>query len=197
MSSQRTNEISRILKSWSDGDRQSRDELIASVYEELHKIASRYLRRERSDHTLQPTALVHEAYLKIVDISHITWQDRAHFFAVASNVMRQILVDHARAREAGKRGGEFRRIALEDAISFSSDRTDVDLLALDEALEQLSTFDEQQSRIVELRFFGGLTIDETAEVLDISPATVKREWTLARSWLYRKINRDRQIDSKQ
>ncbi len=197
MGPQRTRDISRILKSWSDGDRQSRDELIASVYEELHKIASRYLRRERSDHTLQPTALVHEAYLKIVDISHITWQDRAHFFAVASNVMRQILVDHARAREAEKRGGEFRRIALEDAISFSSDRTNVDLLALDEALEQLSTFDEQQSRIVELRFFGGLTIDETAEVLDISPATVKREWTLARSWLYRKINRDRRIGSKQ
>lgn len=188
MSADRTHEISQILRSWSDGDRQSRDELIASVYEELHKIASRYLRHERSDHTLQPTALVHEAYLKIVDISHITWQDRAHFFAVASNVMRQILVDHARAREAEKRGGEFRRIALEDAISFSNDKTDVDLLALDDALEQLSTFDDQQSRIVELRFFGGLTIEETAEVLGISPATVKREWTLARSWLYRKMN---------
>jgi RNA polymerase sigma factor (TIGR02999 family) len=188
MGNDRTREISRILKSWSDGDRQSRDELIASVYEELHKIAAQYLRRERSDHTLQPTALVHEAYLKIVDISDITWQDRAHFFAVSSNVMRQILVDYARARETEKRGRGFKTIALEDAISFSEDKTDVDLLALDEALEHLSTFDPQQSRIVELRFFGGLTIEETAEVQGISPATVKREWTVARSWLYRKIH---------
>ena len=189
MSANRTEEISLILKSWNDGNRQSADELMAAVYEELHRIAAQYLRRERSDHTLQPTALVHEAYLKIVDISDIAWQDCAHFFAVASNVMRRILVDYARARETEKRGGEFQRIALEDAISFSGDKSDVDLLALDEALKQLATFDEQQSRIVEMRFFGGLTIEETAEVLSISPATVKREWTMAKSWLYRKMER--------
>ena len=156
------------------------------VYDELRKIAGQYLRKERSDHTLQPTALVHEAYLKLVDISDISWQDRAHFFAVSSNVMRHILVDHARARATGKRGGEAERIALEDAISFSNE-PDVDLLALDEALKQLAEFDEQQSRIVELRFFGGLTIEETAHVVGISSATVKREWAMAKSWLFRKL----------
>ena len=179
-------DISVILKDWSGGSRVSADALLALVYDELRKIAGKYLRKERSDHTLQPTALVHEAYLKLVDISDISWQDRAHFFAVASNVMRHILVDHARARLTEKRGSEFQRIALEDVISFYN-QPDVDLVELDEALLQLAKFDEQQSRIVELRFFGGLTIDETAHVLGISSATVKREWTLAKAWLFRRL----------
>lgn len=179
-------EISVILKDWSGGDRASADALLALVYDELRKIADRYLRRERSGHTLQPTALVHEAYMRLVDISDINWQDRAHFFAVSANVMRRILVDHARARLADKRGGEAERVALEDAISLSNE-PDVDLLAVDEALTELAEFDEQQSQIVELRFFGGLTIEETAAVLAISPATVKRDWAMAKAWLHRKL----------
>jgi RNA polymerase sigma factor (TIGR02999 family) len=185
--SEESKEISVILKDWSGKDRASADALLSLVYDELRRIAARYLRKERIDHTLQPTALVHEAYMRLIDISDISWQDRAHFFAVSSNVMRHILVDHARARLTDKRGGEAQRIALEDAISFSDDRNDVDLLALDEALKLLAEFDEQQSRIVELRFFGGLTIEETAHILEISPATVKREWTLAKAWLFRRI----------
>lgn len=175
-----------ILKDWSAGRRESADVLLSLVYDELRKIARRYLRKERSDHTLQPTALVHEAYMKLIDLSDVSWQDRAHFFAVASSVMRNILVDHARARLAEKRGGEGQRIALEDVVSFSRE-PDVDLLALDEALNKLAKFDEQQSRLVELRFFGGLTIEETAHVLGISPATVKREWTVAKAWLFRQM----------
>jgi RNA polymerase sigma-70 factor (ECF subfamily) len=179
-------QISEILRDWSGGNDASANVLLTLVYDELRKIASQYLRKERSDHTLQPTALVHEAYLKLVDISGISWQSRAHFFAVASNVMRQILVDHARARLTEKRGKDSQRIALEDAIGIS-DKPDVDLIILDEALKQLAEFDEQQDRIVELRFFGGLTIEETAHVLKISPATVKREWTIAKAWLYRRM----------
>lgn len=184
--SEKEKQISIILRDWSGGNRASADVLLSLVYEELRKIAAQYLRKERSDHTLQPTALVHPAYLKLVDISEISWQDRAHFFAVCSNVMRHILVDHARARLSGKRGGRREHIVLDEAISFSSD-PDVDLIALDEALKQLAEFDERQSRIVELRFFGGLMIEETAVVLQISPATVKREWTLAKAWLYRRM----------
>ena len=175
-----------VLKDWSGGKRDSANVLLSLVYDELRRIARQYLRKERSDHTLQPTALVHEAYMKLIDISDVSWQDRAHFFAVASNVMRHILVDHARARATDKRGGEAQRIALEDAVQLSGE-TDIDLLALDEAMRQLAAFDEQQSKIVELRFFGGLTIEETAHVLKISPATVKREWTMAKAWLFRRM----------
>jgi RNA polymerase sigma factor (TIGR02999 family) len=181
--SEKEREISLILKDWSGGKQESADVLLSLVYDELRRIARQYLRRERSDHTLQPTALVHEAYLKLIDISDVSWQDRAHFFAVASNVMRHILVDHARARATDKRGGEAPRIALEDAVSLSNER-DIDLLALDEAMKQLAAFDEQQSKIVELRFFGGLTIEEAAHILGISPATIKREWTMAKAWLF-------------
>jgi RNA polymerase sigma factor (TIGR02999 family) len=180
-------EISVILKDWSGGNRASADVLLTLVYDELRKIAGKYLRKERSGHTLQPTALVHEAYMKMIDISDINWQDRAHFFAVSANVMRHILVDPARAKLADKRGGDSERIALEDAISLSNE-PNVDLLAVDEALNELAGFDEQQSRIVELRFFGGLTIEETAHVVGISPATVKREWTMAKAWLHRKLS---------
>jgi len=184
--SEERKEISLILKDWSGGKRESADVLLSLVYDELRRIARQYLRKERSDHTLQPTALVHEAYMKLIDISDVSWQDRAHFFAVASNVMRHILVDHARARQTEKRGGDAQRIALEDAVNLS-DKTDIDLLALDEAMRQLAEFDAQQSKIVELRFFGGLTIEETAHVLSISPATVKREWTMAKAWLFRRM----------
>lgn len=184
--SEERKEISLILKDWSGGKRESADVLLSLVYDELRRIARQYLRKERADHTLQPTALVHEAYMKLIDISDVSWQDRAHFFAVASNVMRHILVDHARARAAEKRGGERERIALEDAVNLS-DKADVDLLALDEAMHRLAEFDAQQSKIVELRFFGGLTIEETAHVIGISPATVKREWTMAKAWLFRRL----------
>ncbi len=179
-------EISVILKDWSGGNRDSADALLSVVYDELRKIAAQYLRKENSGHTLQPTALVHEAYMKLIDISDVNWQDRAHFFAVSANVMRHILVDHARAKLAEKRGGSAQRIALEDVTSLSTE-PDVDVLAVDEALKELAGFDEQQSRIVELRFFGGLTIEETAHVAGISPATVKREWAMAKAWLHRKL----------
>ena len=186
--SEPSKEISIILKDWSAGNRDSADVLLSLVYDELRKLAARYLSRERSGHTLQPTALVHEAYMRLVDISDIKWQDRAHFFAVSANVMRHILVDHARAKQAEKRGGGAQRIALEDAISLSQE-TDVDVLAVDEALQELATFDELQSRIVELRFFGGLTIEETAHVISKSPATVKREWSMAKAWLHSKLKK--------
>ena len=184
--SENRQEISVILKDWSGGNRASADALLSIVYDELRKIAAQYLRKENSGHTLQPTALVHEAYMKLIDISDINWQDRAHFFAVSANVMRHILVDHARAKLADKRGGDSERIALEDAISLSNE-PNVDVLAVDQALKELAEFDEQQSRIVELRFFGGLTIEETAHVVGISPATVKREWAMAKAWLHRKL----------
>jgi RNA polymerase sigma-70 factor, ECF subfamily len=179
-------EISVILKDWSGGDRASADALLSLVYDELRKIAGQYLRKEKSGHTLQPTALVHEAYMKLIDISDISWNDRAHFFAVSASIMRRILVDHARGKLTEKRGGDIQRISLDDVDSFS-DEPDIDLLAVDEALKELCKFDELQSRIVELRFFGGLTIEETAHVAGISPATVKREWAMAKAWLHRKL----------
>ena len=184
MEMDKTQEITVCLKAWSGGNRAAADRLMQIVYQEMRKLAASYLRLQRSDHTLQPTALVHEAYLKLIDVSQVDWQDRAHFFAVAAQTMRHILVDHARAVAADKRGGGAQKIELNEAISFSSEQ-DIDLLALDEALQQLAAQDEQQSRIIELRFFGGLTVEETAAVLKISPATVKREWATARAWLYR------------
>jgi len=154
------------------------------VYGELRRLAGHYLRKERSDHTLQSTALVHEAYLRLAGQSPPEWQNRAHFFGIAARIMRQILVEHARARDAAKRGGGACRLTLDAAVAIS-DRTDVDILELDRALTGLAELDPQQSRIVELRFFGGLTIEDTSEVLGISPATVKRDWVTARAWLYR------------
>jgi len=183
-------DITVILKDWSSGNRAAADALMPLVYDELRKVAANYLRNQRADHTLQPTALVNEAYLKLIDISHVNWQDRAHFFAVAAQTMRHILVDYARAQLAEKRGGAGQKLALDDAISFAKEdeKTDVDVIALDDALKQLAMQDEQQSKIVELRFFGGLTVEETAVVLDISPATVKREWAIAKMWLYRQMS---------
>lgn len=194
MSQQQLPEITRILKSWSGGNREAVDDLIPLVYDELHKVAAQYLRRQRADHTLQPTALVNEAYLKLIDISNVNWQDRAHFFAVASQTMRHILVDHARSQAREKRGGGAQKLSLDEAISFSKDNEadfekEVDLLLLDEILRQLEEIDEQQSKIVELRFFGGLTVEETAVVLHISPATVKREWRIAKAWLFGRMKK--------
>jgi RNA polymerase sigma-70 factor, ECF subfamily len=154
------------------------------VYDELRRLARHYLRQERSDHTLQSTALVHEAYLRLAGGNAPQWQNRAHFFGVAAHLMRQILVEHARGRDAAKRGGSTVKLTLDDAVALPQ-QNDVDVVALDKALNELSELDAQQSRIVELRFFGGLTIEDTSEVLRISPATVKRDWVTARAWLYR------------
>lgn len=181
-------EVTELLQLWSDGRKDALDRLLPQIYAELRRLASSYLRRERHDHTLQATALVHEAFLKLVDQRAVRWQNRAHFFGIAAQAMRRILVDHARAHAAGKRGDPARRVSLDEALVLT-DMPNVDLLALDEVLTRLAALDPQQSRVVELRFFGGLTMDETAEVLHISPATVGREWTLARAWLYAELQR--------
>ena len=160
------------------------------VYGELRRLAQGYLEGERADHTLQATALVHEAYIRLVDWKNVSWQNRAHFFALAAQVMRRILVDHARGKKAEKRGGGgITKLALEEAISFPQ-QSELDLVALDDALKILAELDPAQSKIVELRFFGGLTIDETAEAMRISPATVKREWQMAKAWLHKQIVRE-------
>ena len=174
--------ITQLLLAWSSGDRAALEELIPVVYPELRRIAARYLRRERVEHTLQPTALVHEAYVKLVDQERARWQNRAQFFGVAAQLMRRILVDHARERAADKRGGGVRPVTLVDAMAASPDRG-IDVLALDEALARLTALYPEQGRLVELRYFGGLTIEETGEVLGLSPATVKRQWAVARAWL--------------
>lgn len=184
-----THDVTQVLRELSDGQESAPARLMPLVYRELRKLAAGYLQDERAEHTLQPTALVHEAYLRLVDWSNVTWQNRAHFFALAAQVMRHILVDYAREKQAQKRGGGWTRLALEDAVSFPQQR-EVDLVALDDALKELAQLDPMQSRIVELRFFGGLTIEETAEALRTSPATVKREWTLAKAWLHKTIVRE-------
>ena len=182
-----SSDITILLNRIGEGDGKAPEELLPLVYGELRKLAHSYLKNERADHTLQATALVHEAYIRLVDWEKVSWQNRAHFFAVAANVMRRILVDYAREKRAQKR--DFgQKLSLDEAISFPNQNTrEVDLLALDDALEKLAKFDKTQSKIVELRFFGGLTIEETAHALKISPATVKREWTVARTWLFREI----------
>ena len=167
-------------------DRQSVDSLLPIVYQELRRLAAGYLRRERAGQTLQPTALVHEAYLRLMKDKPDRWQNRAHFCAIAAHSMRQILIERARARGAQKRGGARQRVTLDDALVAGGERS-IDLLALDEAMERLAAFDPDQARLVELRFFGGLTVEETAEAMDISPATVKRHWTVACAWLAREL----------
>jgi len=180
-------EVTILLNRISTGDGKAPEELLPLVYGELRKLAHSYLQNERSDHTLQATALVHEAYIRLVDWEKVSWQNRAHFFAVAAQVMRKILVDHAREKSAKKRDMGH-KLSLDEAISVPKQgQREVDLIALDDALEKLAKFDEVQSRIVELRFFGGLTIEETAHTLGISPATVKREWTIAKTWLFREL----------
>jgi len=181
-------EVTQLLQQWSEGRQDALDLLIPQIYGELRRLASSYLRRERPDHTLQPTALVNEAFLKLVDQKAVRWQNRAHFFGIAAQAMRRILVDHARAHSAGKRGAGGRQVALDESVAITPS-PDIDMLALDEALTRLERLDPQQSRIVELRFFGGLTIEETAEVMRISPATIGRDWTLAKAWLYAELAR--------
>jgi RNA polymerase sigma factor (TIGR02999 family) len=181
-------DVTGLLLAWRRGDQAATDQLVAAVYDELHRQAGRAMQREGGDHTLQATALVHESYLRLVDQRRVEWRNRAHFFAIASTVMRRILVDHARARLAAKRGGGVVPITLAGAERGGpQDTDDVDLLALHEALERLAVLDPDQARLVELRYFGGLTIEETAEALGVSPATVKREWALARAWLRREL----------
>jgi RNA polymerase sigma-70 factor, ECF subfamily len=187
MSSPTSTDVSQLLFAWSRGDADALTRLMPLVYDELRRLAGSYLRRERADHTLQPTALVHEAFLKLVG-QELNLQNRAHFFGVAAQVMRCILVDHARGHDAAKRGSGVQPFALEEVVD-TPDTSQVDVLALDEALNDLTRLDPQQARIVELRYFGGLTIEETAEVLGLSPATVKREWRLARTWLHRELSK--------
>ena len=182
-------EMTQLLAAWSDGDREALDRLLPLVEDELHRLAHHYMNRERGGHTLQTTALVNEAYLRLIDQNSVAWQNRAQFFGIAAQMMRRILVNHARDRHADKRGGDAIRLSLDDAISFFEER-DVNLVALSDALEQLAKLDLRQSQIVELRFFGGLTIEEVAEHLHASPATIKREWTTAKLWLLREISRN-------
>ncbi len=181
-------EITRLLADWSRGDQQALEKLTPIVYEELRRLAGRYLRQERHGHTLQSTALVHEAYLKLVGQHSIHWQNRAQFFGVAAQLIRRILVDYARNRHAAKRGANAPKLSLDEAIAVPGER-DLDLVALDDALEGLAKLDPRQSRLVELRFFAGLTMEETAEVLNMSLATAKRDWTAAKAWLFREIRR--------
>lgn len=180
-------DVTKLLIAWSDGNKQALDLLMPIVFDELRRQASRYLRRERAGHTLQTTALVNEAYLRLVDQENVRWQNRAHFFGIAAQLMRRILVDHARAKHRAKRGGADLRVTLDEATAVARDR-EIDLVALDEALDRLAKIDLQQSRVVELRFFSGLNVEETAEVLRISPATVKRDWSVAKAWLHREIS---------
>ena len=181
--------VTQLLNELGAGDSAALDRLLPLVFDELRRLAHSYLRRERGDHTLQPTALVNEAYLRLVNQQDVRWQGRAHFFGIAANLMRQILVDHTRRRAADKRGGaDLERLSLTQA-ELVVNRADVDVLALEEALERLNEFDRQQARIVELKFFAGLTIEETAEVLGVSHATVERDWKLARAWLKRELSR--------
>jgi len=182
------NQITELLVRWRGGDQQALDSLFPLVYSELRQIAHHYLQRERSDHTLQSTALVHEAYVRLVGHNVPQWQDRAHFFGVAARVMRQVLVEYARNHQAAKRGGGASKVTLEEGLQ-APQPMNLDVIMLDDALKNLANLDPQQSRIVELRFFAGLSIEDTSEVLGISPATVSREWTTARAWLHREISR--------
>jgi len=181
-------EVTNLLRSWGKGGDDAADRLLAAIYDDLHAQAARAMRREGGEHTLQATALVHEAYLRLVDQRHVDWKNRAHFFAIAAQAMRRVLVDHARARLAEKRGGAMEKVTLSDAVAGSPDDNAVDVLALHDALERLAALDPDQARVVELRYFGGMNIDETADTLGVSAATVKREWAVARAWLKRELS---------
>jgi RNA polymerase sigma-70 factor (ECF subfamily) len=180
-------QITELLQEWSEGRREALDSLMPLIYQELRRQASRYLKKERIGHTLQTTALINEAYLKLIDQRAVEWQNRTHFFAIASQAMRRILVDHARERHREKRGGAAENLPIEAADFVISPQKSVDLVALDEALTRLSEFDERQARIVELRYFSGLSIDETAEILEVSNVTVRRDWNVAKAWLHQQL----------
>ena len=180
-------EVTRLLLDWSNGNQAALDKLMPLVDRELNRLAHHYMRRENPGHTLQTTALVNEAYLRLVDQKHVHWKNRAHFFALSAQLMRRILVDHARKRKYGKRGGDAHRVSFDEAIIVSRERG-ADLVALDDALDKLAAIDSRKSKVVELRFFGGLSIEETAEALSVSPLTVKRDWSMAKAWLYNSLN---------
>ena len=186
MTDVQTHELTQLLIEWSKGDRAALDKLIPLIDEELRRLAHRYMNRERAGHTLQTTALVNEAFVRLVNRKNLHWQNRAHFFGIAAHLMRTILVDHARSHASAKRGGGARKLELDEALVVSQQRAS-EVIALDEALKQLALLDPQQSCIVELRFFGGLTVEEAAEVLHVSPATIKREWSTAKAWLYHEL----------
>jgi RNA polymerase sigma factor (TIGR02999 family) len=186
---QESEQITLLLKEWGDGNEAVLDRLMPQVYDELRRQASRYLRKERPGHTLQTTALIHEAYIKLIGQDHVEWQSRSHFFAIASQAMRRILVDHARTRHREKRGGPGENLPLDDAYMVGTPEKSVDLIALDEALVRLESLDRRQAKVVELRYFSGLSNDEAAEVLGVSNATVRNDWTMAKAWLHGQISR--------
>ena len=192
MEHQPPSEVSLLLQEWRNGDRQALDDLLPLVYKELRRLAHFQLQKERPDHTLQSAALVHEAYLRLIGLNSAQWESRTHFFAIAAQLMRQILVDYARRHGARKRGGSICKLPLEEATTASL-RKDVDVVALDDALNALSKIDPRQSRVVELRFFGGLSLQEISDAMEIAPATVQRDWTAARAWLHREISRNLRV----
>jgi len=181
--------ITELLLAWNEGNREALDKLMPLVYDELHRQAARFLRRERSDHTLQTTALIHEAYLKLVDQREANWESRTHFFAIAANLMRRILVDYARSKKREKRGGDYLILPLEEAEAVAGKEKSIDLMAIDEALTKLEKIDQRQAKIVELRYFGDLTLEETAQALGVSRTTVADDWAMAKAWLHRELTR--------
>ena len=187
-------EVTGLLLAWSEGEQTALEKLMPLVYAELHRLAKRYMRREHAGHTLQTSALVNEAYLRLIDARSVRWQNRAHFFAVSAQIMRRILVDFARAKQNLKHGGGAQQVTLDEGLIVSPE-SGADLLALDEALERLAVLNERQSRVVELRYFGGLNEDEVAEALKVSPRTVRSDWSLARAWLYRELSRGANNDA--
>ncbi len=192
MSKSSSQELTHLLLAWRQGEREALNKLIPVIYEELRRIAHSYIRGERKDHTLQTTALVNEAYLRLIDCSRVNWQNRAHFLAVSAQLMRRVLIDYARSRGYQKRGGELEKISLKESQIVSQGR-DPDLLELDDALQALAVIDARKCQVVELRFFGGLTAEETAEVLGVSPDTVLRDWKLARTWLAREMKKQARV----
>jgi RNA polymerase sigma factor (TIGR02999 family) len=182
-------EVSQLLLDWSNGDKAALDKLMPLIDRELHVLARRFMRRENPGHTLQTTALVNEAYLRLIDQNRVHWKNRTHFFAIAAQLMRRILVDHARRQQKAKRGGGAHQISLDETIAVSNERGE-DLVALDEALTTLATIDPRKSKVVELRFFGGLSVDETALALELSPVTIMREWSMAKAWLHRELSNE-------
>lgn len=190
MSQESPNEITRMLIELTDGNQEVVNQILPHIYDELRRLAGSYLRKERSNHTLQPTALVHEAYMKLIDQRQVKWQNRAHFFGIAAQVMRRILMDHARKHLANKRGGDAEILPIEEEILVVSHDKSAELVALDDALQHLAEIDPQKARVVELRYFGGLSIEETAEVMGVSVPTINRHWRMAKAWLYSELAND-------
>jgi RNA polymerase sigma-70 factor, ECF subfamily len=187
MATMSAHNLTELLVEWREGDRSALDKLTPLVYDELRRIAHRYVRRERNGHTLQTTALVNEAYVRLAGSKNIAWQNRAHFFAATAQVMRNVLIDHARRRLFAKRGGQVQQVAMDEAVSAMTEQRADELVVLDEALDELAKMDERKARVVELRYFGGLSLEETADVLDVSLMTVRRDWRAAKAWLFRRM----------